>query len=208
MENIINYFSSNIDWCEDNFYHNLYIVEFWNSISSLFITFVGLFGMFIYPKSKILYSSLIPIGITSTYFHGSLSFLGQITDELSILIAIIITFHHINNNILNFCNYTLLSIINFFQICLSIYFPDYNRIILFSYSLVALNIIKKIYNPFNYRLKKPLAFAKIFFYLSVISWCIDYFICVKNVNFHAIWHILIGISAFYIFEYFHLIIHN
>jgi alkaline ceramidase len=205
MTDYISYLSSNIDWCEDNFHYNSYIVELWNSLSSLFILFTGLFGMFLYPKSKILFSSLIPIGITSAYFHGSLSLLGQLSDELSILFTIIYVSHYINDNIFKLCNRYLLLIINFCQLYCAVVFPDYNRFILFIYSFIALKIINKINDSSNIKAQNYIFFSKIFFYLSVLSWIIDYFLCIKIINFHSLWHILISFTAFYLFKYLHFI---
>jgi len=205
MYNIINYLSSNIDWCEDNFVYNSYIVEMFNSLSSFALVIASLFGIFFYPESKILYSSLIPIGITSAYFHGSLSLLGQLLDELSILFTMIFVFHYINNHIKHFINKYLLFIINFYQVYYAIMFPDYNRLVFFTYSFIFVKMINPIINSSNYEIKNNILLSQFLFFISVIFWAVDYFFCIKTINFHALWHIIISFTTYFLFKFLHYI---
>ena len=59
------YHSSDIGWCERNYVYNSNIVEFWNTITSLFIILIGVYGLIRsskYPANKYYYL-LIFIGI-------------------------------------------------------------------------------------------------------------------------------------------------
>ena len=93
---MFSYESGKIDWCEPNYLHSAYIVEYWNSISNIIFFILGIYG-FLYCKINRLKSSFktmiivyILIGVTSMYFHATLSLFGQISDEVSIYILIII----------------------------------------------------------------------------------------------------------------------
>ena len=82
-------------WCESiqgNIYsYSEYIVEFWNSITSLVFCFLAIYGYITHKKfqsDKIPWFLLFMIGVTSAWFHATLSFMGQFCDELSIILLI------------------------------------------------------------------------------------------------------------------------
>lgn len=197
---ITNYFSSPIDWCEINNENSGIIVEFWNSLSSLFICCLGVVGIYYYPNTAILYHTLIPIGITSFYFHATLSLLGQMLDELFIAYSIVISMHYINNYIYTICNPYYLILINGAQLIVLVINPNLNRIILFMYATYCYKIINHIKNnTCNDVSFKYITMSQNVFIIAVCCWLIDY-ICFIPINLHAMWHILIGISASYIFN--------
>lgn len=207
MNSIINYFSSSIDWCETNFVHNNFIAEFWNSFSSLAISGFGIVGAYNHPEIDTLYYSLVSIGITSFYFHASLSLLGQLLDEFSIIFTIILSLHYINSRVYKFCDARLLSMVNILQVFLIFTWPDYNRLIFFIYGFYFWQFLHRV------KLKLPpddiyyINVSEYLFALSVTCWMIDYFFCIKVINFHALWHVLIGAMAYYLFKAFHILSH-
>uniref|UniRef100_A0A672JME5 Alkaline ceramidase n=1 Tax=Salarias fasciatus TaxID=181472 RepID=A0A672JME5_SALFA len=77
MAEVFSYESSEIDWCEDNYRHSEHVVEFFNTVSpntpNKHEKFVGKWPLFSFT------------GMFSVYFHMTLSFVGQMLDELSIL---------------------------------------------------------------------------------------------------------------------------
>lgn len=207
MNSIINYFSSSIDWCETNFVYNNFIAEFWNSFSSLAISGFGIVGAYNYPEIDTLYYSLVPIGITSFYFHASLSLLGQLLDEFSIIFTIILSLHYINSHVYKFFNTRLLYLVNISQVFLMFTWPDYNRLIFFIYGFYFWQFLRRV------KLQLPpdniyyINISEYLFALSVTCWVIDYFFCVKTINFHALWHVLIGVMAYYLFKAFYILSH-
>lgn len=197
---ITNYFSSTIDWCEKNNETFVIIVEFWNSISSLFISLLGIIGIYYCPNMAILYHTLIPIGISSFYFHATLSLLGQMLDELFIGYSIVLSLHYVNNCVYKFCNPYYLIFINGTQIILLFINPNLNRLILFMYAGYCYKIINHVKNTTNIDLSvKYITISQYVFLVAIFCWVIDY-LCFIQLNLHAVWHVLIGITAIYIFN--------
>jgi dihydroceramidase len=83
--------TGNPDWCEINYAWTIYIAEFWNTLSSLPLIFVGVQGLYHCYRYKydvqfvVCNLVLLFVGIGSTAFHGSLSYQGQCLDELAMI---------------------------------------------------------------------------------------------------------------------------
>lgn len=93
MTGVFAYESSEVDWCEDNYKHSENVVEYFNTMSS-FIFFVispiMLYLLHPYAKERnlavhLVWIMMVFVGLFSMYFHMTLSFMGQMLDELSIL---------------------------------------------------------------------------------------------------------------------------
>ncbi|XP_031430979.1 alkaline ceramidase 1 [Clupea harengus] len=93
MAGVFAYESSDVDWCEDNYRHSENVVEYFNTMSS-FIFFVispiMLYLLHPYAKERnlavhLVWIMMIFVGLFSMYFHMTLSFMGQMLDELSIV---------------------------------------------------------------------------------------------------------------------------
>src|SRR5947207_1882343 len=89
------YHTSDIDFCEKN--NDTFIVESFNTWSSLVISLYGIIGLWTCKKINkhrgrlnlntrliVLYLNLVIIGICSAYFHSTLSSLGHLMDVYSI----------------------------------------------------------------------------------------------------------------------------
>ena len=83
--------TANYDWCESNYVISTYVAEFWNALSSVPTLTVGLW--FALKSHKHGYGfrfslagwMLAVVGSGSCAFHGTLTRLGQIADELPML---------------------------------------------------------------------------------------------------------------------------
>ena len=79
------------DWCEKNYAWTEYIVEFWNTLSSLPLIAAGLIGLyycvkFNYEWRFVLCNLVLTfVGVGSTAFHGTLKYEGQCLDELAMI---------------------------------------------------------------------------------------------------------------------------
>jgi dihydroceramidase len=90
--------SSSLDWCERNYVITWFIAEFWNSVSSLVISFFGALNLaqsFAHKlEMRFALASLgcIFVGLGSAAFHGSLTYIGQLGDELPMVYVVMILF--------------------------------------------------------------------------------------------------------------------
>jgi dihydroceramidase len=80
--------TSSIDWCERNYVVSYYVAEFWNTISAAIFVICGLLDfqhalrMRAELRFKMYSLSVVMVGIGTATFHGSLTFVGQLGDEL------------------------------------------------------------------------------------------------------------------------------
>ncbi|KAG5847260.1 alkaline ceramidase 1-like [Anguilla anguilla] len=93
MAGIFSYESSEVDWCEDNYRHSETVVEFFNTMSNLVFFVVSPMMLYLlhpYARERnlavhLVWIMMIFVGLFSMYFHMTLSLMGQLLDELSIL---------------------------------------------------------------------------------------------------------------------------
>ena len=88
--------TSSIDWCERNYVVTKYIAEFWNCISSFLMFILALIlyirGLYYQIENRFLllcFSTGI-VGLGSAYFHGTLTYFGQMSDELPMVYSMIV----------------------------------------------------------------------------------------------------------------------
>lgn len=80
--------SASIDWCEMNYQHTPYIVEFWNFLSSFTLCLLGIHDLILLTRQsarlveKLVAVLFIVVGSGSAAFHGTLKFNYQLWDEL------------------------------------------------------------------------------------------------------------------------------
>ncbi|XP_069832746.1 alkaline ceramidase 1 isoform X2 [Dendropsophus ebraccatus] len=91
--NIFARHSSEIDWCEANYLHSEYVAEYYNTVTNIAFLLVGPLMMYLlHPYAckrsltvHLVWILFIMIGLFSMYYHMTLSFFGQLLDEISIL---------------------------------------------------------------------------------------------------------------------------
>ena len=194
-----NYLSSSIDWCENNFVYSSYVAEFWNTLSSVILTLLGLLGMYhtnkikCNIKYKILYAFLTLVGVGSILFHSTLSKFGHVVDELAIILCLL---YHISfKSQKSFIISSLLFIIIMFGWHLHFMFTPY---IIHTLGFIDIYLY---YNYFKIRceympqIKYIFSISIILFASSVVCWVLDNF-CFSYIQFHAIWHMLSGLSIY------------
>jgi len=92
--------TASIDFCEPNYIHTPYIAELFNTLSSLFIVYIGIAGLlrtFSSPHCSpckyerwayyAIYANAFAIGLGSCTLHATLSMFGQASDEVPMVLA-------------------------------------------------------------------------------------------------------------------------
>lgn len=203
------YQSSDLKWCEYSYQYSPNIIEFWNCLTSLFISVVGLFGLCYSSRSaRMFYLMLIFIGIASAYFHSTLSFAGQLLDELGITAMMLMANYTIyyNDNI----GLNIISICGIIQLLIQFTYSKYNRFVLFLYAILFINKFCVGLKAKDKKTKFYSYFSVGLFFASVVCWICDFYVCENNTffNFHAIWHIFIAFVAYFTIETCLLIINS
>lgn len=214
MKSIFSYESSKVSWCETNYQVSSLICEFMNTITGLFYIY---YAIRYYYDLKLLFgdefrinniqnlnsickksimTSIIAccIGIFTMYFHGTLSFSGQLLDEYSIYLLIMILDYENNFNIF------VRLVSGFLIMNIS---TLYNRLFLFSYGFYrSITLFQKYLNEKDYRMKRIFSYGNFLFFSSLVCWVVDEFWCDKLlISIHWLWHILSSASFYYIANY-------
>jgi len=212
--NILRYETSSVKWCETIYKYSNYICEFFNTVtgfSYIYFSFLLLKNLrmihgqdFGYNKIKIMskiefknysiYLTCLSIGIFTIYFHGTLSLMGQLLDEFSILaLLLLLDIKHDNLLLLKIC-------IGFF---LFVKFSFYNRFMLFGYGFYRSRyLFADFYNNKNRKLKELFIYGAFLFFLSVFVWILDLFYCeYLYISLHWLWHILSSYSLYLLSSY-------
>jgi hypothetical protein len=201
----MDYLSSDIDWCEDNFVYSNYIAEFYNTISNIsFIAFYYL-GLYTFQHfkcnndDKFLYGCLLFTGMSSFYFHATLSLFSQLLDEFSIILLLANTLIMIYKN--KYIRFTIKTYTVTHSIVMC-YYPFINIPVLFMIGFMVWKILREKFKKYKDTSFKNYWFlAQLFFFISISCWLIDKFLCdyTKNIGiqFHAMWHIFSAICAYY-----------
>uniref|UniRef100_U5EWL1 Alkaline ceramidase n=1 Tax=Corethrella appendiculata TaxID=1370023 RepID=U5EWL1_9DIPT len=214
----LEYNSSPVDWCENNYVVSSNIAEFVNTISNIFFLLgppilIYLFkdyGKFIHPVIHVIWVLLIVVGLSSAYFHATLSLIGQLLDEISILwvFMVTLTFFCPRRYFPSICNNsrkkfsTAMGTLSCLCTILSFWKPAINNVALFALVVPALYLmsqeLKRVKDKRVYRL--GIRSISILF-LAILCWVNDRLFCAtwSAINFpylHGFWHIFIFIAAY------------
>ncbi|XP_020772439.1 alkaline ceramidase 1 isoform X4 [Odocoileus virginianus] len=216
MPSIFAYQSSEVDWCEPNFQYSQLVAEFYNTFSNVtFLVFGPLMTFLMHPyiqkRSRYIYVLFILFTITglfSMYFHMTLSFLGQMLDEIAILWLLASGY-----SIWLPCCYfptflgqnrswyiSLIVTITLVSTCLSFLKPTINAYALNTIGLHIVYIVVQEYKKTkNKELRHLIEVSTVIWALAITSWISDRLFCSfwQWINFpylHGIWHVLISFT--------------
>ena len=215
------WYSSPLDWCEQNEVYSPYIVEFWNTVTSALLAVIGIAGWWVYKKNPsihkyepqfvLVWAIMFVVGVGSVWFHGTLSVAGQVSDEVPIVVLACVAIMMarpkanwsgksreiaLNGHTLVRATTVLCVFCLFFPVVSHLFtlvcFPGCGYYFLTDYA--------KSKNP---QFKALFWTAIGFFCLAFTSWITDRVACEQMTKFgemylggypqlHAIWHVLIG----------------
>ena len=174
-----------IDFCEKNYEKNMYIAEYWNTISASVYFLIGM--LWIFTKYKKMAFSFMFLSLGTALWHGTLRYWGQWTDEVGMLILSFNFIKSIHPTINN----------GWLVILISIYFAFQDIFLIFGGLFIVLQIY--LWLCARYMSVSSGRDWKIYNFVLLISgilWGIDTFLCeTKGFNFHALWHITTALVA-------------
>jgi alkaline ceramidase len=217
--------SSDVDWCETNYEVSPYIAEFYNTFSNLpFVVLPPLlmylfrnYANYVSPELNIVWFLLIIVGLGSSYFHATLSFSGQIVDELAILWVLLAAMSVAipDSKLVGFPFYgsreklkRLLAISSVFGTVLAFVNPQINAILLQCFALPFLILLgQNMSSTRNWTVIRLLAASVFWWMLAVTCWINDRVFCqlwrtmlspfgIQYLQFHGWWHVLIVIGSY------------
>lgn len=222
--------SSPVDWCEENYTVTASIAEFTNTISNIVFVLIPLISIKLFSNySKYMGNGmlvvlvlLVVVGVSSAYFHWTLSLVGQLLDELSILWVIAVGFglwlprrllpSQFHGNRRQFRDFILAAAT--LTTLISWVLPFINAfalMLLFLPSSYVLNIeLKRCNNPrvlrLGFRCCVVLVTAVVFWVTDRVfcRWCLDWGLP----NLHALWHVFICVGSYMacvLFAYFEVV---
>lgn len=215
--------TSTIDWCEENYTIIPWIAEFFNTISSLSLVFLGCYGLFIHDRQglelrfKWLFASVALVGCGSIAFHASLKFHTQLLDELPMYYAVILCIWILAEN--DPPSKVGLKYGLKLPIGLSIYAIFFSVLLANSYGVVQIRafqanfiflqvseiayIVYLIFKiPNAPQLKQVAVEGMVLYSLGYVFWNVDFWMCdvVKtlpvNPQFHAFWHVFASMAVY------------
>ncbi|XP_007524891.2 alkaline ceramidase 1 isoform X3 [Erinaceus europaeus] len=216
MPSIFAYQSSEVDWCEGNFQHSALVAEFYNTFSNVTFFIFGPLMMFLmhpYAQKRTRFTYVtcmlfMVIGMFSMYFHMTLSFLGQLLDEISILWFLAsgysiwlprCYFPAFVNRSRNHFVY-LVFITTVVSTFLTFLRPTVNAYALNSIALHILYLVFWEYKKTNNKdIRHLMEVSVVLWLLAVTSWVSDRVLCSfwQRIHFpylHSIWHVLISLT--------------
>ena len=223
--------SSSINWCETDYAVSHFIAEFFNSLSNIppiVFTLVALyFGSLKYiaelEKNKsmittvqprvILLGYLVPIVVFSGsfLFHSTLTYAGQLLDEIPMLYGVNyfhlalsyhtaqrVPFTFLFTGIAVFCTYLMIALRESpvpFQVC---------------YTGLVVALIYRcflVYNELKDIRESQLLLRGVYLYgIAAVCWLLDVHVCqvyqpIEYLYLHAWWHLLAGTATYYLLQF-------
>ncbi|NWT59461.1 ACER1 ceramidase, partial [Erythrocercus mccallii] len=220
MPSIFSYQSAEVDWCESNFVRSAVIAEYYNTDgTSLFsfllltpLNFLVLEGAGACGKTELCHLKvpLLLAGVFSMYFHMTLSYVGQLLDELSILwtLAVAYSFWYPQAYFPK-CIKTrrhflwLTGITTVISTLMSFVKPTLNA---YALNCIAFHLLYMTWRELkkcnDKRVHRMAAVMVMWWALAITSWISDRWLCwlwqaINFPYFHSFWHVLIAMSLLY-----------
>lgn len=188
---------SSISFCEEHYIQSEYIAEYYNTISGLTYSLVGLCFWQTSLSKEVVYS-LISLGLSTALFHGTMRYYGQIADELSMLVLSFYLIKEVHEDLpiqgLGFLVSTYFMANDMF----SIFFIMFMSLQVYLYLLTDY-IIKETTKWRGDSVKKLVKKKNYATLLGAICWVGDILFCdyISVSYLHALWHIFTSLALYY-----------
>nr|XP_033812273.1 alkaline ceramidase 1 isoform X1 [Geotrypetes seraphini] len=216
MESVFAYQSSEVDWCEDNFQYSDQIAEYYNTVSNAGFFICAPLMMYLqhpYAQQRTLavhffWLMLIIVGIFSVYFHMTLSYLGQMLDEIAILWIISMAYaiwfprSYFPSFIKNRHNFiAMVFVTSSISTLLTFVKPTMNA---YALNCTTIHVLYMIFLELkkctNQRIRRLTVITVFWWVLSITCWISDRVLCEfwRGISFpylHSFWHVLITITV-------------
>lgn len=177
---------SSITFCETNYNTSPYIAEYYNTLSGLIYSFVGLY--FLNTNIKSSAYAMIVLGLSTSFFHGTMRYYGQWCDEMSMLYLSFMLIKEIHPNIPYIYLFGMFGLYGMYWQEFAMFFYMFMLMQTYVY-LLSMEFRKIKENNYYFVIKE------ISIYFAMGFWLLDMFLCnYGREYFHAGWHIFTGIS--------------
>jgi len=212
--------TASLDWCETNYTYTPYVAEFWNTITSLWLTILAVFGIYqgvklhVQPCIHASYLALAVVGVGSALFHGTLLYSCQLLDELPMIYGTLIFLYTIfefeNRTIYTKLFTPVLFSIGTLITILMLTHSDSPQLHQIAYAiLVVILTFRAIYITYGTHLLRAefanfrylVWYSGLVFASGYICWLTERKLCrngyvIPWVQLHSFWHLLTGTGTF------------
>jgi len=193
---------STIDWCEPNYVNNIYIAEFWNTLSSIPIILIGLYGwrnhFHLSRLERTMFAMIGLVGVGSLLFHSLLHRYAQALDELPMFAETMLMVYSMKQ--ISARTYRVVFIL---FITLYLLLNHYATFLIgygFAMSLSIYSALKILRRPNvrrSYAMNLFVASASVYA-VGLTAWVVDLAYCslFSHIYLHAVWHVLAGLGTY------------
>jgi len=218
--------TASLDWCETNYQYSPFIAEFWNTVSSLWLTFLAAFGIYQAAKMRVdkrlyfAYLALGVVGIGSAMFHATLLYSCQLLDELPMIYGTLIflyaVFEFEKHSAIQRMYIPALVVLGTLITVVMLLNKSMTMIHQVAYAvLVGVLVLRAFYITYlmpDLSNMEQLNFRYLFWYSAVtfssgyVSWLTERKLCyngyvITGIQLHSLWHILTGIGTFGLIQF-------
>tara|TARA_B100000424_G_C22938132_1_gene499169 strand:- start:2293 stop:2937 length:645 start_codon:yes stop_codon:yes gene_type:complete len=188
---------SSISFCEEHYVQSQFIAEYYNTISGLTYSLVGLWFYKTSLSKEIVYS-LIILGLSTALFHGTMRYYGQIADELSMLVLSFYLIKEVHENLPIQALGFIVSSYFMANDLFSVFFIMFMSLQVYLYLLTDY-IIKETSKWRGDSVIKLVKRKNYTLLIGSICWVMDILFCdyIGVSYLHALWHIFTGMSLYY-----------
>lgn len=195
-------------WCEEDYITNTYIAEFWNTVSNIVLLILSFYGIYwhhkLHRKIQKSYIVCLMIAIGSAWYHATLSRIGQLADELPMLILCTMIANDLFSTTSNSHNWPKLHFITLTIAVIYAITDAYAIFILYFGTVVSVVLLIPLYMHKRYLQRVLYQKAIIMFIVGFTAWLIDIHACsqiIEHFYLHSWWHVCSGFALYWYVQF-------